>query len=173
MPGKRVERGNFGQARPTRNWIRMRSTFITTLMKNTLAQLKKQAKDLLKAHKSADLDAARRIKSLLSKYSARSEQEILDVPFSLREAQQIIAREHGICRSYRTLRIDRNTLSALPVLLVNLNQPRLLPIISSDVVSEVQPPLLVDHPAPRHRPPSQRGEARQSALIPGFQIVLV
>jgi serine protease AprX len=61
-----------------------------------LEQLKKQAKDLLKAHKSADLDAARRIKSLLlSKYSARSEQEILDVSFSLREAQQIIAREHG------------------------------------------------------------------------------
>jgi len=70
-----------------------------------LEQLKKQAKDLLKAHKSANSDAARRIKNHLPKYAERSEQEIMDASFSLREAQQVIAREYGFT-SWQKLRIS-------------------------------------------------------------------
>ena len=68
-----------------------------------LEQLKKQAKDLRKAHKASDPKAASRIREHLPRLTDHSEQEILRVPFTLQEAQHVIARESGF-RSWRELR---------------------------------------------------------------------
>ncbi|MEW6750901.1 MAG: hypothetical protein AB1505_07980 [Candidatus Latescibacterota bacterium] len=68
-----------------------------------LEQLRKQAKDLVKAHRAADLGAARRIQSHLRQHSRLSEHEILQQPFCLRQAQQVIAREQGF-RTWQELR---------------------------------------------------------------------
>ena len=60
-----------------------------------LEQLKKQAKDLRKAHQSADPEAAKRIEEHLPRLSSASEAEILQGDFSLQEAQHVIAGEYG------------------------------------------------------------------------------
>ena len=60
-----------------------------------LEQLKKQAKDLRKAHQSANAETAARIKAHLPRLAKASEEEILQGDFSLQEAQHIIAREYG------------------------------------------------------------------------------
>ena len=65
-------------------------------------QLKKQAKDLRKAHRSADPVAADRIKTHLPRLSAASEEEIHESEFSLQEAQHVIAREYG-CKHWEML----------------------------------------------------------------------
>jgi len=61
----------------------------------SLEQLKKQAKDLRKAHQSADPEAAKRIQEHLPRLSGASEEEILGGEFSLQEAQHVIAGEYG------------------------------------------------------------------------------
>jgi len=58
-------------------------------------QLKKQAKDLRKAHQSADAETAARIEAHLPRLAKASEEEILQGDFSLQEAQHIVAREYG------------------------------------------------------------------------------
>lgn len=61
----------------------------------SLEQLKKQAKDLCKAHRSADPKAAHRIKSHLPRLIDVSETQIPEAEFSLQEAQHVISREYG------------------------------------------------------------------------------
>ena len=65
-------------------------------------QLKKQAKDLRKAHRSADPEAAQRIKTHLPRLAETSEQEILETDFALQEAQHVISREYG-CKHWEML----------------------------------------------------------------------
>lgn len=60
-----------------------------------LEQLKKQAKDLLKAYKTADADALKRIRANHPDYSNASESEISSAELSLSDAQLVIAREYG------------------------------------------------------------------------------
>lgn len=61
----------------------------------SLEQLRKQAKDLLKAHRAGHADAAQRIGDLLSSMSDKAPDEILAAKFTLRDAQQAVAREYG------------------------------------------------------------------------------
>jgi ankyrin repeat protein len=60
-----------------------------------LEQLKKQAKDLLKAHQSGDLETLERIQANHPDYSSASKDGIRAAKFSLIDAQSVIAREHG------------------------------------------------------------------------------
>lgn len=60
----------------------------------SLEQLKKQAKDLLKAHRSGASDACARVGKSLPRLSKSSKTEIRDARISLRDAQAIIAREY-------------------------------------------------------------------------------
>src|ERR1700722_13803707 len=59
-----------------------------------LEQYKKQAKDLVKAFKSADPDAIQRVKEL-HPHSAKILGSVLRAKFALADAQLILAREHG------------------------------------------------------------------------------
>ena len=68
----------------------------------SLEQLKKQAKDLRKAHRSASSQAAERIVAHLPRLSSKTEEEILKEDFSLQEAQHVIACEYG-CRHWEML----------------------------------------------------------------------
>lgn len=63
-----------------------------------LEQLKKQAKSLLKDHRSADLASAQRLRQTLSHLSDWTDDEIFQTKFSLRNAQLVIAREYGFER---------------------------------------------------------------------------
>src|SRR5215475_13421451 len=60
-----------------------------------LEQLKKQAKDLLKAHKSADSETLNRIQVNHPDYANTSKDKIRAAKFSLSDAQLVIAREYG------------------------------------------------------------------------------
>ena len=57
--------------------------------------LKKQARQLLKAHQSAQPDAATRIKAHFPRLSTASESAILEAEFSYQDAQYALAREYG------------------------------------------------------------------------------
>ena len=63
-----------------------------------LEQLKKQAKDLLKAHKAADPRAALRLRHSDPDLAGCSDTEIFQGKFALKDAQRIIAREYGFDR---------------------------------------------------------------------------
>jgi hypothetical protein len=60
-----------------------------------LEQLKKQAKDLLKALESNDVEALQRIQANHPDYSNVSKDKIRTAKFSLSDAQLVIAREYG------------------------------------------------------------------------------
>ncbi|NKB67198.1 MAG: hypothetical protein GKR89_09065 [Candidatus Latescibacteria bacterium] len=61
----------------------------------SLEQFKKQAKDLLKAHRAATSAALARIKGHHPNFSSRTPEQIGAADFSLQEAQFVIAREYG------------------------------------------------------------------------------
>src|SRR5436190_5381657 len=60
-----------------------------------LEQLKKQAKDLVKSHKTGDADALKRIQEHHPDWSKASPSAIRAAKFSLSGAQLVIAREYG------------------------------------------------------------------------------
>tara|TARA_Y100000588_G_scaffold258152_1_gene272700 strand:+ start:425 stop:679 length:255 start_codon:yes stop_codon:yes gene_type:complete len=57
---------------------------------SSLAQLKNQAKDLLEAHR-----VAARLRQTLPHLSGLSDREVLQVKFSLKDAQRVVARVYG------------------------------------------------------------------------------
>ena len=61
----------------------------------SLEHLKSQAKQLLKAHKEADLNALQRIRAFFPKLSDATDTEIQDAAFGLQDVQLVIAREYG------------------------------------------------------------------------------
>lgn len=60
-----------------------------------LEQLKKQAKDLRKAHAAGSLEAAKRSKAYVGRLSSLDDEQALKADLALRDAQHVIAREHG------------------------------------------------------------------------------
>lgn len=58
-------------------------------------QLRKQAKDLLKSHRSGDAEALRRFQEHHPDFSRTSTPELLAVAVALADAQLVLAREHG------------------------------------------------------------------------------
>lgn len=61
----------------------------------SLDHLKKQAKALLKAHRSGDRRSCSSLKQHLPRFALKSDAEILAAEVSLHDAQCVIAREHG------------------------------------------------------------------------------
>src|SRR5262249_41737511 len=60
-----------------------------------LEQQRKRAKDLLRAHRSDDLEAAVRVVKHLPRARNQSPEAVLTSPLTLSEAQFVIAREAG------------------------------------------------------------------------------
>src|SRR6516225_7974029 len=60
-----------------------------------LDQLKRQARDLLNAHRAGDEDAVRRIRASHPRLSQASEADVRSARFTLSGAQLVIAREYG------------------------------------------------------------------------------
>ena len=77
----------------------------------SLEQLKKQAKDLLKSHKSGDPDGLRRILENHPDWGNRSTEELRTARFSLGDAQLVIARECG-CASWPKLKAQVKSIMA-------------------------------------------------------------
>src|ERR687888_1116604 len=61
-----------------------------------LSQYRKQAKELVKALKSADADALARVRAHHPRFGAVTESDARLTAFVLADAQLVIAREHGI-----------------------------------------------------------------------------
>jgi hypothetical protein len=76
-----------------------------------LEQLKKQAKDLLKSHKSGDPDGLRRIQENHPDWGKRSTEELCATRFLLGDAQLVIAREYG-CASWPKLKTQVESILA-------------------------------------------------------------
>jgi hypothetical protein len=77
--------------------------------------LKKQAKDLLDAHKQGDAEALARIVTSLPSFANLSAGEAARTPFALHDAQSTIAREYGF-PSWNDLRaeVERRSSPAFP-----------------------------------------------------------
>jgi len=60
-----------------------------------LRHLQNQAKHLLKGHRERKSTAVRRLRAHLSRFSAATTAEIVQAPITLRDAQEVIAREYG------------------------------------------------------------------------------
>lgn len=60
-----------------------------------LEQLKKRAKDLLRAYRDRQPTALTRLRASLPRYSQLSDDDLLELSLSLRDAQRVIAKEHG------------------------------------------------------------------------------
>jgi Lon protease-like protein len=67
--------------------------------------LKKQAKDLLEAHKRGDPSALARIRESVPAFAGHSDSDIAQAAFALHDAQSAIAREYGFA-SWRQLRTE-------------------------------------------------------------------
>ncbi len=77
----------------------------------SLEQLKKQAKDLLKSHKSGKSDGLRRIQENHLDWCKRPPEQVRAVRFTLADAQLVIAREHG-CASWPKLKAQVESILA-------------------------------------------------------------
>jgi hypothetical protein len=78
----------------------------------SLAHLKYQAKDLLKAHAARDLAAAQLIREFHPRFSKATDAEIFDAPLKLSDGQLTIAREAGFPSWTRLKRhIEKPTLA--------------------------------------------------------------
>jgi hypothetical protein len=67
--------------------------------------LKKQAKELLAAHRRGDPAALARIRAALPAFAGKGDEALAAADFALHDAQSAIAREHGF-RSWRELRSE-------------------------------------------------------------------
>jgi hypothetical protein len=77
-----------------------------------LDHLKRQAKDLIKAHCSRDAQAAQRIREFHPRFRKAADHEIFDARLSLADAQLAIARERGFASWARLKRhIEKPTLA--------------------------------------------------------------
>ncbi len=78
-----------------------------------LEQLKKQAKSLLKAHRSGDHGTVSRLRDVLPKLSGASDAEVLRARFSLLDAQMVIAKEHGF-ENWQKLEVAVRSATTVP-----------------------------------------------------------
>ena len=62
---------------------------------SSLENLKKQAKALVRLHRERSYHLAIVARSVLPKYGAMSDREVLAAQFKLGDAQELIARQHG------------------------------------------------------------------------------
>jgi Lon protease-like protein len=91
-----------------------------------LDHLKKQAKDLLEAHKRGDPQAAQRLREALPAFARMSDAEVLRAPLALHDAQSAIAREYGQ-KSWSDLRAEvaRRRERVFPAALFQAMEPQL------------------------------------------------
>jgi hypothetical protein len=104
-----------------------------------LDHLKKQAKDLLEAHKRGDASAAQRIREALPSFASMSVAEVLRAPFALHDAQSAIAREYGH-KSWTELRAEVARLrgAAFPSAFFNVMEPQLQAMWGSPMPAAVK-----------------------------------
>ena len=93
----------------------------------SLEQLRNRAKDLLKAYRDRQPAALARIRASLPRYSHLPDDDLVELSLSLRDAQRVIAIEHGFpdWLSMRTHieRSERNTMIEMTVDHVRVNIP--------------------------------------------------
>ena len=63
--------------------------------RSSLEQLKKQAKELVKNHRTQDASTFALIREFLPALAGRTDEEIVLYPFALHDAQSVIARQYG------------------------------------------------------------------------------
>jgi hypothetical protein len=81
----------------------------------SLEQFKKQAKDLVKDHRSRSVDAFSLIREFLPSLAGKTDEEITLFPFALHDAQSVVARQYGF-DGWNRLRDHLAAASAQPAL---------------------------------------------------------
>lgn len=87
----------------------------------SLEQYKKQAKDLVKQHKSGDAETLQRLKQVHPRFHGLQDADIARTKFTLTDAQFVIAREHGFeswpkfAKQIEILNLQRDASLANPV----------------------------------------------------------
>ncbi len=106
-----------------------------------LEQLKRQARELLQTHRSGDPGTRARIRAAHPGYASASDAALAAGPFTLRDAQLVLAREHGFpnwARLKHHIETGKENLQAL-IDAVRLNQPaRIRALLRED-------PALAEH----------------------------
>lgn len=111
--------------------------------------LKKQAKDLLEGHKSAQREALERIIAHLPAFARLSVEEAAKASFALHDAQSAVAREYGFA-SWNELReeVERRASRAVPDSVLRSLAGRPLPLEVRDALSNVWSERGRDEPEP-------------------------
>ena len=78
-----------------------------------LEYYRKQAKLVLKWHQAREWTVAEQIRSLLPRFKQMSDREILDAPFKLADAQELIARKSGF-ENWQALKTGLETMPTEP-----------------------------------------------------------
>ncbi|MGH7439370.1 MAG: hypothetical protein ACRENE_27090, partial [Polyangiaceae bacterium] len=111
--------------------------------------LKKQAKDLLDGHRSAQREALERIIAHLPAFARLSLPDAAKAPFALHDAQSTVAREYGFA-SWNDLReeVERRASRAVPDSLLRALIGRPMPPEVTEALASVWSERGRDEPAP-------------------------
>ena len=98
-----------------------------------LEQLRKQAKDLLKAYRAGDSPALLRFRESLQRLADASDEQLGKMSLSLRDAQRVIAAEHGFC-DWTQLKDHVDELTSSKMIEMNIDRIQMHPISGQKVL---------------------------------------
>ncbi len=99
----------------------------------SLEHLKNQAKDLLKSYRAGHTPALARFREALPRLSAMPDDRLARLSLSLRDAQRVIAAEHGFA-SWPDLRTEIQRRENIQMLEVTIDQIRVSPVSHQRIV---------------------------------------
>src|SRR5262249_36896855 len=100
----------------------------------SLETLKKQAKQYLRWHKDRYYPVAAIIRSLLPKFGALTDQEILGSPFKLADAQELVAKRNGF-EGWQALKTGLEPMTRSPTLAI---KPMLLTALPQIPATDIE-----------------------------------
>lgn len=98
-----------------------------------LEQLRKQAKDLLRAYRAEDPSAQLRFRKSLPGLADTSDEKLTDLSLSLRDAQRVVADEHGF-DSWTQLKDHIDELSSSQMIEMTIDRIRMHPVTGQRVL---------------------------------------
>ena len=98
-----------------------------------LEQLKKQAKDLLRAYRAGDPPSLLRFREFLPRLADATDEHLAELSLSLRDAQRVVAAEHGF-DSWTHLKDHLNELSSSQMIEMTIDRIQMHPVSGQRVL---------------------------------------
>jgi catechol 2,3-dioxygenase-like lactoylglutathione lyase family enzyme len=102
---------------------------------SSLESYRKQAKQFVRWHRDREWTVAQIIREHAPRFAAMSDRQILDAPFKLTDAQEIVARKEGFA-NWAELKASASSTQRLPA--AESAAPRLLSAIAHVVVTDIE-----------------------------------